>query len=474
MASGETAPSLSATIAEFVHGSTWRDLPGAVVQIARQHLLDTIGCCLAATKVDTSRLLRTWLLAEGGVAQATAIGMPGRLPAPQAAFMNGLLARSLEFDDMAMPDLHPAGVVVPTLLAASEYQGSSGTDVIAAIALGLELCMRIGWAGFDSKARTSRFLQRGQDSSSICGAVAGAAVAAKVMGLDAKGIADAIGIAVSFAAGSLESNRTGGTIKRFQSGWAAKSAIQAAVLAGLGVEGPARAFEGRYGFYQCFIDGVFDAAVLTDGLGTHWRMQSLQFKPYPSNYYTHPGIDAALALRRGGLQAQDVASAHLAVATPMLHTVGEPLDRKQTPRTAYEAKFSAPYTVAAALIGGTGLGLGIDDFTDDLVADPLRSALMSKISVGSDPRCDAIFPDQAPAILTVTRRNGERLVQEVLVNRASPEAPLSEQELAVKFTDTAKRALSPDVVELLRTYITEIESAANVHHIAAILGSAAG
>ena len=66
MASGETAPSLSATIAEFVHGSTWRDLPGAVVQIARQHLLDTIGCCLAATKVDTSRLLRTWLLAEGG------------------------------------------------------------------------------------------------------------------------------------------------------------------------------------------------------------------------------------------------------------------------------------------------------------------------------------------------------------------------------------------------------------------------
>ena len=216
MASGQTAPSLSTTIAEFVHASGWRDLPGAVLQIARQHLLDTIGCCLAATKVDTSRLLRTLLLAEGGTAQATAIGMRGRLPVPQAAFMNGLLARSLEFDDMAMPDLHPAGVVVPTVLAASEYRGSPGTDVIAGIALGLELCMRIGWAGFDSKARTSRFLQRGQDSSSICGAVAGAAVAAKVMGLDAKGISDAIGIAVSLAAGSLESNRTGGTIKRFQ------------------------------------------------------------------------------------------------------------------------------------------------------------------------------------------------------------------------------------------------------------------
>jgi 2-methylcitrate dehydratase PrpD len=161
------------------------------------------------------------------------------------------------------------------------------------IALGLELCMRIGRAGFDPVARTSRFLQRGQDSSSICGTLAGAAVAAKLMALDAKGIADAIGIAVSFAGGSLESNRSGGTIKSFQSGWAAKSAVQAAALARAGIEGPAQVFEGRYGFYQCFIDGAFDAAVLADELGTHWQTLSLRFKPYPSNYYTHPGQSTA-------------------------------------------------------------------------------------------------------------------------------------------------------------------------------------
>jgi 2-methylcitrate dehydratase PrpD len=117
MASGPTIPPLRATIAEFVHASAWRDLPSVVIDIARQHLLDTIGCCLAATKVDTSRLLRTYLLAEGGAEQATAMAMPRRLPMPQAAFRNGPLARRLEFDDMAMPDLHPAGVVVPTALA---------------------------------------------------------------------------------------------------------------------------------------------------------------------------------------------------------------------------------------------------------------------------------------------------------------------------------------------------------------------
>ena len=107
MASAQSTTSLSSTVAEFVHASTYGDLPSTVSSITRQHLLDTLGCCLAATKVDTSRLLRSYMLSEGGAEQATAIGIPRRLPAAQAAFVNGLLARTLEFDDMAMPDLHP-------------------------------------------------------------------------------------------------------------------------------------------------------------------------------------------------------------------------------------------------------------------------------------------------------------------------------------------------------------------------------
>src|SRR5262249_41033779 len=109
-----------------------------------------------------------------------------------------------------------------------------------------------------------------------------------------------------------------------------------------------------------------------------WEVCGLRFKPYPSNYYTHAGIDAALALRQRGLKAGEVASAQLAVATPMLHTIGEPLDRKQAPQTAYEAKFSGPYTVASTLIGGGGLGLGVDDFTNELIRDPARRAADAK------------------------------------------------------------------------------------------------
>src|SRR6516165_7947342 len=361
------ASSLVTSIAEFVHETGFGDLPDTIRRIARQHVLDTIGCCLAAVRLETSRSLASYLMSEGGAGQATAISVPRQLPAP-----------------------HPSGAIVPVVLALGEWQRASGEQAIVAYAIGLELCLRLDRAGYDRASRSSRFLERGQDATAVCGTLAGAAAAAKLLGLDAKAIANAIGIAVSFAAGSLEANRSGGTIKRFQSGWAGKSAIQAALLAKYGVEGPAQALEGRYGFYQCFVDGQFDPGTLTDGLGSAWQVSDLRFKPYPSNYYTHAGIDAALALREKGLKADDVASATLAVAAAMLRTIGEPLQRKQQPQTSYEAKFSGPYTVASALIGGGGLGLGIEDFTDALARDPIRRALMSSISVISDPRCDAI------------------------------------------------------------------------------------
>src|SRR5262249_15718672 len=154
----------------------------------------------------------------------------------------------------------------------------------------------------------------------------------------------------------------------------------------------------------------------------------------------------------------------------MLRTIGEPLGRKQRPQTSYEAKFSGPYTVASALIGGSGLGLGIDDFTDELVGDPARRALMLSIAVTSDPRCDAIFPDQAPAILPVTPKEGRRLVEEVLVNRGGPERPLSNEELSVKFSENGRGVLTPAATEALRSAIDRIAEAGDVAEVVGALG----
>ena len=153
----------------------------------------------------------------------------------------------------------------------------------------------------------------------------------------------------------------------------------------------------------------------------------------------------------------------------MLHTMGEPLARKQAPRSAYEAKFSGPYTVASALIGGGGLGIGIDDFSDTLVSKPRRCALMSRIGVKVDARCDEVFPDQAPAILTVQTTGGDILEEIVMVNRGSAERSLADAEIAAEFTDNAKRMLPDEAAIRLRASIDDLVAGADLTEVVAQL-----
>jgi 2-methylcitrate dehydratase PrpD len=148
-------------LATFVSSTTGESLPPPVRASARQRLLDTVGNCLAAVPVETSRAVVEYILAEEGVGRAMVI-VDRRLPAAQAAFVDGVLARAVEFDDTALPAiLYPSGVVIPAALAASQLGDRSGAETITAIALGLELCVRLGMAGYDPAVGNSLFLERG-------------------------------------------------------------------------------------------------------------------------------------------------------------------------------------------------------------------------------------------------------------------------------------------------------------------------
>src|SRR5262249_1504771 len=100
-------------------------------------------------------------MSEGGTGQGTPISIPRQLRAPQAAFMTALLSRARELDDMAMPDLHPSGAIMPLVLALCEWQRASGEQATVTYVIGLELCLRLDRAGYDRASRTSRFLERG-------------------------------------------------------------------------------------------------------------------------------------------------------------------------------------------------------------------------------------------------------------------------------------------------------------------------
>lgn len=429
-------------LASFAAG---RELPEELRADVARRVLDVVGNSLAATNEPAARAVRDVVAGWGGPGDATTIGYGLRVPAQAAALVNGTCAHALDFDDTHLPSvLHPSAPVVAAALAVAEARGASGAALLDAAGVGVEVTVRLGMAGYDEKLGNSVFFERGLHATSICGTVGAAVAAAMLSGLDARGIADAMGIAASMGAGLLEANRTGGTVKRVHCGWAAHAGVVAADLAAHGMTGPPTVFEGRFGFLQAFLGDQSDVDEIVDGLGVRWELPGIFIKPYPCNHFTHAGIDAALRLRD---VVADIEEIELGVPTPVLRTIGEPREEKVRPRSGYHAAFSGPYTVAAALLGGGGLGVSHEDFTDEAAADEHRLALAAKVHCVPDERCDEIFPRQFPAVLRARLRDGRVLEERVDVNRGGPDNPLSAAELGEKFHTNAAKAFSATVAE---------------------------
>ncbi len=471
MISSDPSATLVQRLASFASEQSYETLPAAVRDDLPGRLLDVIGIAAAAVPLETSTAVLAYVRDSGGNPQATAIGLDAGVPSAQAALVNGTLAHSLDYDDTHLPSvLHPSAAVVPAALAMGERRGSSGPELLTAVAVGLEVCVRVGMAGFDRAAGDSRYFARGQHATSICGALGGAAAAAMLSGLGHEGVANSIGVAASMASGIIEANRTGGTVKRVHCGWAAHAAVTAAELVSRGLTGPPSVFEGRFGFFQAFLGGWFDEEAMIARLGDEWAVPAIFYKPYPANHFTHCAADAASELRDRGIRPSDIESIYVGVAGPTVRTIGEPLAVKQSPQTGYQAQFSAPYVVTAALLGGGGLGLSLDDFTDELVRDPQRRELMSKITVGPDARCDAVYPYQFPAVVTARLTSGEEVVVDVMTNRGGPDRPLTEAELAGKFRDNAVRTFSDSAVEEVREGVQKLPERDEVRGLLAPFG----
>lgn len=434
-------------LAEFAASVRAEGLPDRLRDDAARRVLDVLGNSLAATSEAPAAAVEALVREWGGQGRASGIG-GGKLPEPSAALLNGTLAHSLDFDDTHLPSvLHPSASVVPAALAVAESHAASGAQLLDAIGVGVEIAVRVGMAGYDRELGNSVFFERGLHATAICGALGGAAAAAMLSDVDAEGIAHALGVAASMGSGLLEANRTGGTVKRVHCGWAAHSAVVAAGLARTGITGPPTVLEGRFGLLQAFCGDQADLDALLDGLGEHWELPGIFFKPYPCNHFTHAGVDAALRLRERGVAADQIESIELGAPTAVLRTIGEPREEKTAPESGYHAAFSGPYTVAAALLGGGGLGLFHEDFTDTAAADPERLALAAKVRCVPDAGCDAIFPHQFPAVLRARLHDGTEFTERVTHNRGGNGNPLSAEELATKFRRNATRAVTGERAE---------------------------
>ena len=429
-----------------------------VASNVRDRILDVLGVGLAARGEDAGKATLSMVRSQGGVAESTVWGEPDRLPAAAAALVNGTHCHALDFDDTHLPSvLHPSASVVPAAAAAGEAVDASGAELMAAVAAGTEICIRLGMASYDPEIRNSIFFENGLHATSVCGALASAAAAAVLWGLDGDGVAHAMGIAASMGAGIIEANRTGGSVKRIHCGWAAHAGVSAAQLAFFGLTGPPTVLEGRFGFYRAYSEGRFDTGAVVGELGERWDLLRVWYKPYPTNHFTHAGIDAALAILDAGVDPADIEAMQLGVPQPVLRTIAQPPELKTRPTSPYTARFSGPFCVAAALVGGGGLGVYLEDFTKETIRDPERLRLAGSVTCHADDESTEIFPHQFPGVLRARLKDGSAVEHRVRHNRGGPENPLSSEELGLKFSLNARHSMSQSSADAILEAVMSID-----------------
>lgn len=421
---------LAERLAAFTAGLDVTDVPAAVIESAKLRVLDILGIALAATTHEFAPSVLGALESWGG-GEATVIGAKIGAPLPLAILANGTLAHGLDFDDTHTGSItHASAVVLPAALAAGECERVSGRAVLAAAVAGYEAITRIGLAA------PGAFHARGWHATSACGVFAAALAVGKVMRLDAGRLTSALGLAGSFASGVMEHLADGSWSKRAHAGWAGHGGAVAATLARGGFRGPATIFEGRFGLYATMLDRTPDPAPFAT-LGQEWETLAVGYKPYPCCHLLHAYVDCALALgREHRLAPESIADVECLVPAGELPIICEPRDSKLEPRTSYDAQFSLPYTLAAALVDGR---VTLDTFAPERLGDRRLLALAARVRHTVDPT--SAFPDGFPGWVRVRLTDGRRLEAREPDGRGGLRRPLPPTAIVEKFRDNACRVL---------------------------------
>jgi 2-methylcitrate dehydratase PrpD len=444
-------PTAAERFTEFALSLSYDDIPTEVAGAAKLHLLDTLGCGLAAHALDVAAEGRSAMLELGGDGQATVIGLDEGLPAPNAAFANTMLCHGLDFDDTHSDAVsHVSTVTCPTALAAAESQGASGREALTAIVAGNEIVIRVGMAA------SGQFHKRGFHPTAICGIFGATAAGARLSGLDAGAATRALGLAGSMASGIFAYLEDGTATKPLHPAWAAHGALLAARLAAFGAEGPRSVLEGKFGVYHAFLGaekGEIDLEAQLADLGSRWETPRIAYKPYPACHFMHGSLGATSEAAGGRVfTADEIDDVLVTVPAAGVSLVLEPAEAKVAPRTDYEGKFSLQYSTAAMLARGH---VGVADYTDEGIADPDVLAIARKVRYETPDY--PTYPQAFPGGVRIRLADGSLLEADLAHQKGGPENPFSADDVRAKFQGNATLALADSAVQALEEAILALD-----------------
>ncbi len=460
--SGEVAPSVVEALATNVLNTRFEDFDQVTVEHAKRRIIDVLGCAVGGANAAGNGALVELVKDWGGKEEAAILVWGARVPVGNAAMVNSIMARSLDFEPVnavvhgvSVP-AHISGTTVMTAVTLGEMKGTSGKDLITALLVGDDVASRVlGASGYG--------LTLGWDCTGTVNMIGATAVAGRLLGLNVRQMVNAFGIVMSQLAGSFQIIWDATTAFKLPQGLSARNGIFSAQLAKGGWTGPSDPLLSKFGYFDLYTEGCTDPEILTKNLGKEYFADST-FKPYPCCRGGHAAIDCALSLlARQDVNTDDIVEAVLYVPKRDIDAfIGQPFRVGAFPHGS--AAFNFRYLVACALLRK---GVKPEHFTEECIREPRVEALSGRISLAELPDAPVVS-----ARLALKMKSGETLVEAVDVPTGDPIGkPLSKDEIVDKFRANVdfSQTVTRDSAERVLGLLEELEELDSVGKIVKLL-----
>ena len=440
---------LSRHLARFVVNTEFSELPEPIVQAWKTVVLDSLAIGFVGSTDRLARAMTGVGRALGGTAECTVMNSGFRTDAARAAWLNGTMIGTPQADSPS--NAHAASNVVPAIMAIAERDHLSGKAFLSALILGGEVGGRIERASVDVETT------RGFHNPAVQGPFSAAAAVGKLLRLDEDAIVHALGIAGSSSAGLQEFAFEGGDMKATHLGRAAQLGLESALLAAAGVRGPSTVLEGPFGYFNGFslpTDPQQVAANLTVG-----SLRVPGHKPYAVHSNHQQIVDTLVRFKVDHPSFQPADLRRVVVRGP--EETMAPRHQVRDPTTVMGAKYSTPFTTAAALWRDISDPLNYDQ---EAVRDPRIRELARQIAlIATDRAGERARGGDCEILLEMS--DGRRHVLPTRSVKGSPGNPLTFDDGVAKFRQWTRRIIpddqSTELIERVRG-LTQIEDMATL------------
>ena len=444
--SGTTA-TITETVSSHIVGTDFGAFDDRTVARAKIRILDSLGNIAAGHRAQGNDMLLALAARWGGTPEASVLVHGLRVPAHTAAMLNAAMMRSYDFEaigaegpDRTQSAAHLSGTTVSVALAVAEQQRVGGRDLLTALILGDDLTARLGVAqGFD--------VYSGQDNTGTINGLGGTAIAARLRGLDARQLANALGIVQNQLAGTVANIYDQTLAFKLPMAFAARNAIVSAELAELGFSGPVDAIGGRFGFLDVFGTNPRPEGI-TEQLGETFYGDCV-IKPWSSCRASHPSLDACVRLvSENTIDVEEIERIRIHVTPRTLAGfVGQEFVPGDCPEVS--GAFSIRFTAATALMYKT---VRPEHLNSEHMNDPRLRALLDRITL-----VDSLEPSEVlTAEVELFMQDGTRFhrrvdspLGDIYANPLSETAILEKYFANVEFGGRVSRANAEQAAETI-------------------------